>query len=106
MTSILFLLLLVTVINARKHYEFVLMDPHKFTSVVKQLNRLYFPDKKCTLTVQDVPNLDYHYSMNVYHLKSQYNAFFQVIKEEFPIMHLGLDMYEFFYKFNITGYPM
>ena len=37
------------------YYDFVLMEPYKLLSTVKILNKLYYPDKLCTIVIQDVP---------------------------------------------------
>ena len=50
-------------IFARNGFKFVLMDPSKVLSIIEKLNSIYYPDKHCTLAVQDVlyyNNSDFH----------------------------------------------
>ena len=51
---------------------FTLMDPNKFVSVVKRLNGLYFPNKRCVLSLQDVPASYYSKRMGLAKLSALY----------------------------------
>ena len=49
----------------RKGFEFSLMEPEKLLTIIDRLTMLYYPDIKCSLGIQDVPDREYMIRKNM-----------------------------------------